>query len=325
MSRPDIERETLRERVNCAALLERMPPKWRLDLKQSSRDCLKYRSEDDRILIVNHGGKGWWNPLGDEKGDVFDLVQYLQPGLNFGQVRQLLRGYVGVSASYPAFSGPQRIRDPDLTLPQRWSERPRLSIGTQTWSYLHLVRSIPAPILSVARDADLIREGPMGSAWFAHHGDDACLTHVEIRGPRFKGALSGGVKTLFRFSLAPPALRLVLTEAPLDAMSLAALEGPREDTLYAATGGGMGPATLRAIETILRSIAGKPYAVLVSATDANRAGDRYAMIHQTMAAAIGVAYKRLRPAENAGDWNAMLCRRGDRSGRTIVRAEGEGP
>jgi hypothetical protein len=34
-------------------------------------------------------------------------------------------------------------------------------------------------------------------------------------------------------------------EAPIDALSVAALEAIRTDTLYAATGGGIGPATGR--------------------------------------------------------------------------------
>ena len=69
------------------------------------------------------------------------------------------------------------------------------------------------------------------------------VTHVEIRGPDFKGSLRGGDKTLFRFKTCEgQASRLVITEAPIDALSVAAREALRADTLYVATGGGMGPA-----------------------------------------------------------------------------------
>jgi hypothetical protein len=48
-------------------------------------------------LAFNHEGRGWWDPQSTAKGDVFDLVQHLNPGLNFRQVRQVLRRFVGVA------------------------------------------------------------------------------------------------------------------------------------------------------------------------------------------------------------------------------------
>ena len=60
MSGHDEELERLREGVNCAALLERMPPPWKLDRAESTRDCLKYRRGQGEIIIVNHAGRGWW-------------------------------------------------------------------------------------------------------------------------------------------------------------------------------------------------------------------------------------------------------------------------
>ncbi len=37
-------------------------------------------------------------------------------------------------------------------------------------------------------------------------------------------------------------------EAPIDALSLAAIEQVRPDTIYVATGGGMGPGTLAGLQ-----------------------------------------------------------------------------
>ena len=90
MSGQDEELQRLREGVNCAALLERMPPPWRLDKAESTRDCLKYRRGQGEIIIVNHGGHGWWDAGSTAKGDVFGLVQHLRPDLNFGHARKLL-------------------------------------------------------------------------------------------------------------------------------------------------------------------------------------------------------------------------------------------
>jgi hypothetical protein len=125
-------------------------------------------------------------------------------------------------------------------------------------------------VLEVAQRADILREGPYGSAWFAHRDDANAVTHVEIRGPGFKGSLRGGTKSLFRL---PGAVsrrsRLVITEAPIDALSIAAIEGICAETLYAAAGAGMGPGRVQAIERLLEQMAQCPDALLASGMAAN--------------------------------------------------------
>ncbi len=102
MSGNDAELEQLRA-VSCSALLERLPPPWQLDKAESTKGCLKYRRGKGEIILVTHEGRGWWDPGSTTaRGDVFHLVQHLQPGTNFGQVRKLLREFVGISPSYPA-------------------------------------------------------------------------------------------------------------------------------------------------------------------------------------------------------------------------------
>ena len=67
-------------------------------------------------------------------------------------------------------------------------------------------------------------------------------------GHGWRGMAAGSDKTLFRLpggSLSAP--RLIVVEAAIDALSLAALEGPRADTLYLATAGGIGPGTMAAL------------------------------------------------------------------------------
>jgi hypothetical protein len=63
MTRPDPEIEELREKVHCAVVLERTPPPWKLDRKESTKLSLKYRRGKGEILIVSHAGRGWWDPL----------------------------------------------------------------------------------------------------------------------------------------------------------------------------------------------------------------------------------------------------------------------
>jgi hypothetical protein len=309
MTTYDPEIEQLRAEVSCAALLERLPPPWLLDRAASTKNSLKYRRGAGEVLIVNHEGRGWWDPQSDARGDVFDLVQHFDPGLNFGEVRKLLRPFIGLSPTFPA---PPRRRHPDsctLTPAERWALRPPLRPASPGWRYLTHERRLLESILEAAVAADTLREGAYRSPWFAHRDETGGVTHVEIRSANYRGSLAGGVKTLFRFRDAdPPFSRFVLAEAPIDALSIAALEENRPHTLYAATGGGMGPATIEAIERILAGMAGIRHAVFCSAADANPAGERYAARHEKLAVKAGVAFARLRPPIENGDWNDILQR-----------------
>ncbi|HVB98123.1 MAG TPA: DUF3991 and TOPRIM domain-containing protein [Candidatus Dormibacteraeota bacterium] len=307
MARDDPEIQLLRENIHCAAILEQQSPQWQIDRKESTKRCLKYRRGKDEILILNHEGRGWWDPRSDAKGDVFDLVQHFEPHLNFGQVRKALRDFVGRAPAFPDLNRQWRKDLSGSPPADRWVKRPQCARHSRAWAYLAHKRRLPSHILAAASAADGLREGPHGSAWFAHRDDSGNVTHVEIRGSTYKGSLKGGTKTLFRFhGGSSPPTRFVLAEAPIDALSLAAIEGLRRDTLYAATGGGMGPPTIEAITHILSQIAAIPGAVFCSAADANAAGDRYALRHQELAAATGLAFTRLKPPTENGDWNDVL-------------------
>jgi hypothetical protein len=304
MSGHDAELDQFRQRVSCAVLLERATPPWRLDRKGSTRRALKYRRQEGEVVIVNHDGRGWWDPQGSAKGDVFDLVQFLDPGLNFGQVRKALRPFVGLSPTYPEALPRRAVSQPDQAQAERWVARPRLTPGSRAWDYLAGPRAIPRNVLLAASEADAVRDGAYGSAWFAHRDETGRVCHIEVRGPDFKGSLRGGTKTLFRLVGGCSPTRLAVLEAPIDALSLAAVENIRRDTLYVATGGGIGPGTLdalRAVSILLRPDAG----ILVSAADANKAGDRFASQHQAIAAEAGIAFERLRTASGM-DWNDVL-------------------
>jgi hypothetical protein len=70
MQAEDAELERFRKGVNCAALLEGWSPSWRPDRRESTRRALKYRRAEGEVLIVNHDGRGWWDPQSTAKGDI---------------------------------------------------------------------------------------------------------------------------------------------------------------------------------------------------------------------------------------------------------------
>lgn len=312
----DAELESLRAGVSCAVLLERLPPPWRLDQAESTRRCLKYRRGAGEVLIVNHDGRGWWDPMSRAKGDVFSLAQHLDPGLSFGQVRRLLRPFIGLSPSYPALVRRRERRGLPMSVAQRWARRAPVRPGSPAWHYLSRTRALSEAVVLAAIQAGVLREGPHASAWFAHQDHAGRLTGIEMRGPAWRSFSPGGTKTLFRLpGGVPPAgtgagahrpVRLCVTEAPIEAMSLAALEGLRAGTLYLGVAGGIGPETIAALAQLLGELAGDPGAVLVAATNADAAGARYAAQLAAMAAEAGVHSARLLPPGGENDFNDAL-------------------
>ena len=297
------ELEELKDKVPCAAVLEHLG--FALDLKESTRRAMKHR-RGDAIIIVIHDGKGWFDPLSDAKGDVYSLVQHLD-GCDFPEAFVQVASLVGFVASEPAWTRQPREREPDLSIPERWRARRKPWRGSATWRYLRDDRLIPEPVIRTAITRNDLREGPHGSMWAAHTDAAGIATGWEERGPEWRGFATGGSKVLFRLGPAD-AGRVCVTEAAIDAMSLAAIEASRPDTLYVSTGGGWSPAT----DAAIRALAIRPETQLVAATDNNKQGDIYAGRLLALAGEVGCGAERLRPV--AADWNADLKVRAEARG-----------
>ncbi|WP_071207327.1 DUF3991 and toprim domain-containing protein [Agrobacterium vitis] len=291
------ELEALRAKVSCEAVLEQAG--YEIDLKESTRRAVKYR-RGGNIVIVTHDGRGWFDPLSDEKGDVFGLAMFLER-IPFRASAEAVASLVGVQLSRPEWRSP-RSSVPIKDICDRWRSRSTPSPGSGAWRYLCWARCIPTAIARQAIREGVLREGPFGSMWAAHVDSEGRVVGWEERGPDWLGFSTGGSKVLFRFGPSD-ASRLCVTEAAIDAMSLAALEGPRERTLYLSTGGGWSPAT----DAALAELAVRPGLTLVAATDANSQGDVYAERLRALAEASGCNWQRLRPP--AEDWNEVLQNR----------------
>lgn len=293
------ELEEIKQKVACGAVLETAG--FAIDMRESTRRAVKYRRGGE-IVIVIHEGRGWFDPLSEAKGDVFGLVEHLDR-VPFAAALSVVADLIGFSPSKPAWTRQAREKMPDQTVAGRWQSRHNTRPGSATWRYLTEVRGIPEPVLKHAITADVLREGPQGSMWAGHRDDAGLITGWEERGPDWRGFASGGAKILFRLGPSD-AMRLCVSEAAIDAMSLASIERLRPGTLYLSTGGGWSPSTNAA----LRALAARPDALLVAATDANSQGERYAERLRALADEVGCNWQRLRPP--AEDWNACLIRRG---------------
>lgn len=310
MKRHDLEH--LKEKVACATLLGEAG--FAVDAKESTRRAVKWR-RDGEILIVTHDGRGWFDPLSEAKGDIFSLVTHLDGG-DFTDALATVADLVGHDAVIANWKPPSPLRALPQEISTRWNTRRTPWRGSATWTYLSQQRFLPSTILKVAFDQNCLREGAYGSMWAAHTDEAGIITGWEERGPEWRGFATGGSKTLFRLG-AQDATRLCLVEAAIDALSLAAIEGLREETLYLSTGGGWSPAT----DVALRSLGSRSNALLIAATDANVQGDTFADRLRQLADEVGCGWQRLRPPKD--DWNAVLQERAkEKEERNVERSRG---
>ena len=291
----DNELDELKARVDCRTVLERAG--WTLDAPESTKHAAKYRNGPAQIVIVTHDGRGWFDPLNDQRGDVLALAQRVWGG-NLGQARKALRPLAGIS---PTLAPGERERAPvaPLDAPKAWAKQKRLTPGSPAWRYLTEKRGLPVAIVTRANDAGLLREGIYGTAWALHRSNAGQPCGWEMRGPQYKGFAKGGDKTLFWLGELAEARRIVVTEAAIDALSLAAIEGCKEGTAYVSTGGGFGPPTMESLRHVVRA-----GCRIVAATDRGTGGELLAGRLHELAKEAGAGFGRLRPV--AKDWNEQL-------------------
>ena len=284
----------LRQRVDCRTVLERAG--WRLDVRESTRSAAKYRQDSGRIVIVTHDGRGWFAPLDDRRGDVIALAQHVWGG-TLGHARKALRPLAGITPTLLPMRRDAEVAPLDGEAAWRLAQPP--CPGSAAWAYLNGERGLPADVLVRVIQVGVLREGVCGTVWAQHQASTGRISGWEMRGPRYKGFSKGGTKTLFWLGHPSVADRLAVTESAIDAMSLAALEGWQEETVYASTGGGYGPETEMALRGLL-----PPGAELVVAVDRGAGGEALAVRLEGLAQACGVRSSLLRP--DAKDWNDQL-------------------
>ena len=288
----DDEIGALRAQVDCRTVLERAG--WQFDKAESTRRAVKYRLGTARIVIVTHEGRGWFDPLGNGRGDVLALAQYVWGG-TLGHARQRLRPLAGIAPSWRPAEVTRAQSDFD---PNAWHKAPPPQVGSAGWRYLTGERGLPALTVARAVAEGCLREGILGTGWGAHTDAEGRIVGWEMRGPRYKGFVAGGTKALFAAGTERPQ-RLAVCEGMIDALSLASLEGWRQGTLYTSTGGGWRDAGIGALRARL-----VPGSLLVAATDRGTGGERLAERLAEIAAGCGVAFERLLPTNK--DWNDDL-------------------
>lgn len=223
------------------------------------------------------------------------LAQHVWGG-NLGHVRKALRPLAGIASSSPALRGAPPTEPRQVAASWERAAVPRP--GSQAWRYLRDERRIPENVIVRAVATGVLREGIYGTVWAGHRDAASTVTGWEMRGPNYKGFCKGGRKRLFRVGADSPN-RVAVTESAIDALSLAAIEGWRDQTLYVSTGGGWGSEAACLLSELLQGAS-----LLAIATDRGEGGELMARRLYGSARKVGIAAERLLP--DAPDWNDQL-------------------
>lgn len=277
---------------------------YQIDQRESWRGSAVLRRAADKI-VVKRNGNGHYVFFSlrddDDNGTVIDFVQRRQQ-LSLGAVRQVLRPWIGRSASAPQLpalqpAGPDRMR----------IEREyRRMTEAQRYLYLERDRCVPAALLSALRFRGRMRIDDRGNTVFPHF-DSAGLCGYEIKNRGFTGFAAGGQKGLWCSHTRRDDRRLVLTESAIDALSYATLFPDSADrTRYASLGGRPSSRQMGLVQAVVVKL--PEGAEIVAAFDADEAG-------RWLTAAIGEAIGKVRhqarvhlPATEGEDWNEVLLK-----------------
>jgi len=278
---------------------------YRLDRRESSRNSavMRRESDDDKIIIATDtDGHGIYFSVRDDRdnGSIVDLVQRRQ-GLNLGNVRRELRPWLEDSSSYRPLPILERIRKPEPSNANRQAVMGAFAKMDQQPVSGHpylLSRGISANTLVDPRFARMIRRDQRGNAVFPHY-DGHGLSGYELKNQSFTGFSRGGEKRVWHSVNLGSAVRVVVVESSIDALSHADVTGDQE-AAYISIGGQPSPEQWEVLRATLAKKK-EQGAVLVIATDADEAGDKLAAQIQELV--LGA----LRQRPNRGkDWNDQL-------------------
>lgn len=296
--------DDVRARVSCESFLARQG--FALVRAASTPTTKKFKRGEDVVVTVR-GGLGWFSPLvgGKEgRGDVIDLAEHLLQ-LDFKGALRELSAVAGLPDVLPSKHTPRPDdAEPTIDAPRIWRSRRAPWVGSEGWRYLSGTRRLSEQVLLQAVRAGVLREGIHGTVHGLHRDAAGAPCGWEMRGPNYKQFVKHGRKGLFLFAPSPAPTRLAVTEAFIDALSMADIENLRRDSAWASVDGGFGHRTEEALRAWLDQAAADT--LVVVATDADKGGDLLGDRVAAIAAEMQRPWQRLLPPDGHNDWNLAL-------------------
>jgi len=284
---------------------------YEMDRRESWRGSTVLRRGADKIVVKRNGnGHYVFFSVRDDRdnGTLIDFLQRRQ-NLSLGAVRQILRPWIGRSATPPRFPELEPTNSDRMRVESEY----RRMDNAQQYPYLEQERCLPAVALSSPRFAGCVRIDHRGNSVFPHF-DAAGLCGYEIKNRGFTGFAAGGEKGLWFSHTRPNDRRLVLAESAIDALSHAALFPDAEDqTRYASLGGKPNSKQPGLLQSTIASL--PEGSEIVAAFDADEAGRMLVDVVRVAVASIAngtgradLIFQVHLPAQEGQDWNQVLQR-----------------
>lgn len=273
--------------------------------KESCKTSVVMKKEADASKIVvatSQDGHGiFFEVHGNASGSVMDFVMS-QENCSLGTARKVLREWLGVPQPELAqeYVKPRAVTDNRISLAAQWHR-----MAGYSGDYLKN-RGVKNDI--IAAFSHHIKTDERGNVCF-RHDDENGITGWETKNQGWTGFSGGGRKALFMCNTYPghtEPQRIVITEAAIDAMSYAQLS--EKPGLYVSFSGALSEGQQAQLTALLQKY---PKAIVVTATDADAQGEKYAvMIHTIRPDAIRARPSmKTRPGEHFKDWNDVLMER----------------
>ena len=207
--------------------------------KKSSANSLCLKSDRDKILVKQDVGSGNWVYASitdsNDKGSIIDFLQQRR-SLNLGQVRQELRGYLGISKTTAVKAPPKPVKEkPPISHKELLVKLEGMSRDATKAKFLNK-RGIDAATLKSRRFAKTVLSDRKGNAIFPHRNFQG-YCGLERRNSDFKSFLKGGKKGLWVSNTFKSDKYLFVAESPLDCFAHAQMHPERTDIRYVATSG----------------------------------------------------------------------------------------
>ena len=287
---------------------------YKPDGKASSGGSTVLRREDGDKVVVKLDGKHWvYFSIHDrtDHGSIVDFVQR-RTGGTLGEVRKTIREATGHNRTNPKILLPtapihaQGLPQPSTvtTDPDGFRKKAYAVWNAATWNPDHpylLSRGLDRGTLADPRFADTYRQDNNGNVVFPNY-DRGGMCGYERRGPATKKFGKDVKKGLWFTQNIKTAAAIIVTEAPIDALSHSRLYAFADSAYcaYCAMGGSIGTRQ-RDLLAGLFAKADARNAMVIIATDNDAAGDQF---FEELALLAPMRLRRHRPIGK--DWNADL-------------------
>jgi hypothetical protein len=294
----DDELEQFKREVNLTELAASLG--YAIEGSKGGASVTMRRGRDDDKIVVRRGADGHWTYFSvRDDGDNGTVIDFLQNRRvrSLGDVRRQLRDWLRIDRPRVApelYRQTPAARDRDVA----GIRRSYAAAAVMTSQYL-LSRGLRRETLRDPRFRHSYRVDRRGNVLFPHE-EGGVVVGYEIKNRGFRIFVAGGRRTLWRSAGGRHDDRLVIAEAPIDALSYHQLFQYRR-CRYVATAGALSPAQLVLIGEEIASLAPRSRVVIASDNDAG--GERFT---EKIEGVVGdVPLRRHLPPEGK-DWNEYL-------------------